>query len=163
MNEELRNKGNLIISLLNQLSKQTECITSLNNRFCNNAIDNNTNNNDNLNHQNNSYAKDNNNNNNNNKNNNKNNNNNNNFNINSICISTISNQMNGSNNNSFTITTSQGTILIITIIALVKMLTLRLVVPTMVIYLITIQITITMTPVIYLITIVTTMICLVTT
>ena len=60
MNEELRNKENLIISLLNQFSKQTECITSLNNRFSNDAIDNN-NNNDNLNHKNNSYADENNN------------------------------------------------------------------------------------------------------
>ena len=50
MNEELRNKNNLIISLLNQLSKQTVCITSLTTRFSNNAIDNN-NNNDNLNHK----------------------------------------------------------------------------------------------------------------
>ena len=47
MIEELRNKDNLIISLLNQLSKQTECITSLTNRFSNNAIDNNNNNNNN--------------------------------------------------------------------------------------------------------------------
>ena len=39
MNEESRNKDNLIISLLHQLSKQTWCITSLNNRFSNNAID----------------------------------------------------------------------------------------------------------------------------
>ena len=53
MNEELRNKDNLINSLLHQLSKQTECITSLNNRFSNNAIDNTNNNNDNLNHKNN--------------------------------------------------------------------------------------------------------------
>ena len=45
MNEELRNEDNLIISLLNQLSKQTECITFLTNRFSNNAIDNNNNNN----------------------------------------------------------------------------------------------------------------------
>ena len=56
MNEELRNKDNLIISLLNQLSKQTEYITSLTNRFSNNAIDNNNNNNDNYNHKNNSYT-----------------------------------------------------------------------------------------------------------
>ena len=48
INEELRNKDNLINSLLHQLSKQTECITSLNNRFSNNAIDHNNNNNDNL-------------------------------------------------------------------------------------------------------------------
>ena len=65
MNEELRNKENLIISLLNQFSKQTECITSLSNRFSNDAIDNNNNNNDNLNHKNNSYADENNNSNNN--------------------------------------------------------------------------------------------------
>ena len=39
----------MIISLLDQLSKQTDCITSLNNRFSNNAIDNDNNNNDNLN------------------------------------------------------------------------------------------------------------------
>ena len=68
MNEESRNKNNLIISLSHQLSKQTECITSLNNRFCNNAIDNTNNNNDNLNHKNN--ANDNNDDNNNNNNNN---------------------------------------------------------------------------------------------
>ena len=78
MNEEIRNKDNLIISLLHQLFKQTECITSLNNRFSNNAIDNN-NNNDNLNRTNNSYPNENNNsNNNNNKNNNNHNNNDNN-------------------------------------------------------------------------------------
>ena len=64
MNEELRNKDSLIISLLNQLFKQTDCIASLNNSFSNNAIDNN--NNDNLNHKSNYYANDNNNNNNNN-------------------------------------------------------------------------------------------------
>ena len=52
MNEELRNKHNLIVSLLHQLSKQTECITPLNNRFSNNAIDANNNNNDNLSHKN---------------------------------------------------------------------------------------------------------------
>ena len=89
MNEELRNKDNLIISLLNQLSKQTECITSLTNRFSNNAIDNNNNNNnDNLNSKSNSYA-------------NKNNNDNdsNNFNINCNCISTIPNQINESKSN----------------------------------------------------------------
>ena len=40
MNEALRNKDNLIISLLNQLSKQTEYITFLTNIFSNNAIDN---------------------------------------------------------------------------------------------------------------------------
>ena len=39
MNEESRSKDNLIISLLHQLSKQTEYITSLNNRFSNNAVD----------------------------------------------------------------------------------------------------------------------------
>ena len=38
MNEELRNKDNLINFLLHQLSKQTECRTSLNNRFSNNVI-----------------------------------------------------------------------------------------------------------------------------
>ena len=70
INEELRNKDNLIISLLNHLSKQTESITSLNNRFSNNSIDNNDNNTDNLNHKNNSYANENNNNNDNNNNNN---------------------------------------------------------------------------------------------
>ena len=71
----------MIVSLLDQLSKQTECITSLNhnNRFSNNVIDNNNNNNNDLNHKNNSDA---------NKNNN---NNNNNANINSNCYSTISN------------------------------------------------------------------------
>ena len=37
MNEELRNKDNLINSLLHQLAKQTECITSLDNRFSNNV------------------------------------------------------------------------------------------------------------------------------
>ena len=56
MNEELWNKDNLIISLLHQLPKQTECLTSLNNRFSNNVTDDNNNNNDNLNHKNNSYA-----------------------------------------------------------------------------------------------------------
>ena len=56
MNEALRNKRNLIISLLHQLFKQTECITFLNNRFSNNAIDDNNNNNDNLNRKNNSCA-----------------------------------------------------------------------------------------------------------
>ena len=56
INEELRNKDNLINSLLHQLSKQTECITSLNNRFSNNAIDDNNNNNDNLNRKNNSHS-----------------------------------------------------------------------------------------------------------
>ena len=76
MSEALRNKHNLIISLLHQLFKQTECITSLNNRFSNNAIDNN-NNNDNLNRKNNSYPNENNNSNNNNNNNSNNNNNNN--------------------------------------------------------------------------------------
>ena len=57
MKEVLRNKDNLIISLLNQLFKQTECMPFLTNRFFNNAIDNNNNNNDNINHKNNSYAK----------------------------------------------------------------------------------------------------------
>ena len=89
MNEELRIKEKLIVSLLNQLSKQTECITSLNNRFSNNAIHNNNNNNDNLSHKNNSYANE------NNDNNNKSN-----FNINSNCNSIISNQNNESNSNS---------------------------------------------------------------
>ena len=81
----------MIVSLLDQLSKQTECITSLNHnkRFSNNVIDNNNNNNDDLNHRNNSYANKNNNNNNNNDNNN-----NNNANINSNCYSTISNYNN---------------------------------------------------------------------
>ena len=37
MNEELRNKDNFINSLLHQLSKQTECIISLDNRFSNNV------------------------------------------------------------------------------------------------------------------------------
>ena len=78
----------MINSLLHQLSKQTECITSLNNRFSNNAIGDN---NDNLNRKNNSYS---NNNNNNNNNNNDNNNKNDNYNINSNCISTIFNQIN---------------------------------------------------------------------
>ena len=74
INEELRNKDNLINSLLHQLSKQTECITSLNNRFSNNAIDdNNNNNNDNLNCKNNSHSNEYNNNNSNNNNNNNNN------------------------------------------------------------------------------------------
>ena len=53
INEELRNKDNLINSLLHQLSKQTECITSLNNRFSNNAIDDDNNNNNNSNNNNN--------------------------------------------------------------------------------------------------------------
>ena len=75
MNEELRNKDNLIISLLHRLFKQTECLTSLNNRFSNNAIDDNNNNNDNLNRKNNSHAEENNNNNNNNNSNNNDNNN----------------------------------------------------------------------------------------
>ena len=55
INEELRNKDNLINSLLHHLSKQTKCITSLNNRFSN-AIDDNNNNNDNLNCKNNSHS-----------------------------------------------------------------------------------------------------------
>ena len=84
INEELRNKDNLINSLLHQLSKQTECITSLNNRFSNNAIGDN---NDNLNRKNNSYS-------NNNNNNDDNNNKYDNYNINSNCISTIFNQIN---------------------------------------------------------------------
>ena len=76
INEELRNKDNLINSLLHQLSKQTECITFLSNRFSNNAIDHNNNNNDNRNrksksHSNKYYNKNNDKNNNNNNNNNK--------------------------------------------------------------------------------------------
>ena len=95
MNEELRNKDILINSLLHQLSKQTECITSLNTRFSNNAIDDNNNNNDNLNRKNNSHS---------NKNNNNNNNNNNNknesYNINSNHHNNISsNYFNDNNNN----------------------------------------------------------------
>ena len=84
MNEEWRNKGSLIVSLLNHLSKQTECITSLNNRFSNKVININNNNNDNLSHKNNSCANENNNiiNNNNNTKNNDNDNNNNNSNSN---------------------------------------------------------------------------------
>ena len=78
MNEKLRNKDNLINSLLNQLSNKTECIKSLNNRFSNNAIDDNNNNNDNLNRKNNSHSNEKNNNNNNNNNDNDNNINNNN-------------------------------------------------------------------------------------
>ena len=38
MNEQLRNKDNVIVSSFSQLSKQTECITSLNNRFSSNVI-----------------------------------------------------------------------------------------------------------------------------
>ena len=38
MNEELRNKDNVNVSFFSQLSKQTECITSLNYRFSNNVI-----------------------------------------------------------------------------------------------------------------------------
>ena len=87
MNEELRIKEKLIVSLLNQLSKQTECIPSL--KFSNNAIHNNSNNNDNLSHKNNSYANENN-----------NNDNKSNFNIYSNCNSTISHQNNESNSNS---------------------------------------------------------------
>lgn len=51
------------MSLLNQLPKQTECMTSLNDksRFSNNVICNNDNNNDSLSHENNSYASENNN------------------------------------------------------------------------------------------------------
>ena len=120
MNGELRNKDNLIISLLHQLSKKAECITSVNNRFFNNVIDNNNNNNDNFNRKKNSYANENNNDNNNinndsnNNHSNDNNNNNNNkktiiiiiiiksdnYIINSNCISTISYQINESNSNS---------------------------------------------------------------
>ena len=78
MNEELRNKDNLIVYLLKQLFKKTECITTLNNKFSNNATDNNNNNNDNLSHKNNSHVKKKNNHNNSNNSNNNNNNNNNN-------------------------------------------------------------------------------------
>ena len=58
MNEELRNKNNLIDSLLNQSSKQTDCITSLNhnNRLSNNVIDNINDNDDKLSHKNDPYA-----------------------------------------------------------------------------------------------------------
>ena len=109
MNNELRNKDNLIISLLHHLSKQAECIKFLNNRFSNSAIDKNENN-DKFNHKN-SYANENSNNNNNNNNNdnnnnnknninNNNNNNNNKYNINPNFISTISNQINEFNSNS---------------------------------------------------------------
>ena len=104
MNEELRNKSNLIVSLVNQLSKQTECITSLNYRLSNNATDISNNNNDNLSHKNNSCANRNNNNNNinnnNNNNNNKNNNNSDNNNFNSNCNSTFSNNNDETNSNS---------------------------------------------------------------
>ena len=97
INEELRNKDNLINSLLHQLSKQTECITSLNNRFSNNAIDDNNNNNDNLNRKNNSHSNEYN---NNNSNNNNNNNKNDNYNINSNHHNNISsNYFNDNNNN----------------------------------------------------------------
>ena len=96
INEELRNKDNLINSLLHQLSKQTECITSLNNRFSNNAIDDNNNNNDNLNRKNNSHSNEYNNKNSNNNNNNKNDN----YNINSNHHNNISsNYFNDNNNN----------------------------------------------------------------
>ena len=78
MNGELRNKDNMIKSLLHQLSKQAECRTCLNNRFSDSAIHDNNNNNDNLNCKNNSHSNKNNNN-NNNYNNNENNNNNNNI------------------------------------------------------------------------------------
>ena len=57
---------------VNQLSKQIGFISSLNNRFSNNAINSNNKNNDNLSHKNNSHANENNNNNNNNDNNNNN-------------------------------------------------------------------------------------------
>ena len=101
----------MIVSLLNQLSKQTECITPLNYRLSNNATDISNNNNDNLSHKNNSCANENNNNNNNNNNSNNNNNNNNNnkkdndnnknnFNINSNCNSTFSNKIDEPNSNS---------------------------------------------------------------
>ena len=80
MNEQSRNKEHLIVSLLNQLSKQKEYITSPNNRFSNNPVDNYNNNNDNFSHKNNSYT-----------NNSNNNDNNNNFIINPNCLSTISN------------------------------------------------------------------------
>ena len=106
INEELRNKDNLINSLLHQLSKQTECITSLNNRFSNNAIHDNNNNNDNLNRKNNSHSNEynnnnrNNNNNNNKKKKNKNNNKKDNYNINSNHHNNISsNYFNDNNNN----------------------------------------------------------------
>ena len=101
INEELRNKDNLINSLLHQLSKQTECITSLNNRFSNNAIDDNNNNNDNLNRKNNSHSNEyNSNNSNNNNNNNNNSNKNDNYNINSNHHNNISsNYFNNDNNN----------------------------------------------------------------
>ena len=93
MNVELGNKNNMIVSLSHQLSKQTECITSLNHnkRFSNNVIDNNGSNNDNISHRNNFYAD---------KNCNNNNNNNSNNNNNNNCNSTISNQSNESNSNS---------------------------------------------------------------
>ena len=105
MNEVLRSKSNLMVSLLNQLSKQTECITSLNYRFSNNAIVISNNNNENLSHKNNSCANESNSNNTNNNNKNKNSNNinnndNNNFNINSNCNSTFSNKNDESNSNS---------------------------------------------------------------
>ena len=62
-NKKRRKKDNFIVSLLNQLPKQTECMTSLNdkNRFSNNGIGNNDSNNDSLSHENNSYANENNN------------------------------------------------------------------------------------------------------
>ena len=95
INEELRNKDNLINSLVHQLSKQTECITSLNNRFSNNAVDDNNNNNDNRNRKNNSRSNKCNNNNNNN-----NDNKNDNYNINSNHHNNISsNYFNDNNNN----------------------------------------------------------------
>ena len=62
-NGELRNKDNMMNSLLHQLSEQTECITCLNNRFSDNAIEDSNNNNHNLNCKNNSHSNKNNNNN----------------------------------------------------------------------------------------------------
>ena len=97
INEELRNKDSLINSLLHQLSKQTERITSLNNRFSNNAIDDNNNNNDNLNRKNNSHSNEYNN--NNSSNNNNNSNKNDNYNINSNHHNNISSDYFNNNNN----------------------------------------------------------------
>ena len=158
INEELRNKDNLINSLLHQLSKQTECITSLNNRFSNNAIDDNNNNNDNLNRKNNSYSNE-----------NKNNNNTDDNNDKKIIMKTTTiikiliaflpflTRLINIIVIQIIITISQVIILMITIIALLKIQNLLLF---MIIYLITIQITITMTPVIFLKIIVTTIISL---
>ena len=132
INEELRNKDNLINSLLHQLSKQTECITSLNNRFSNNAIDDNNNNNDNLNRKNNSYSNE-----------NKNNNNTDDNNDKKIIMKTTTiikiliaflpflTRLINIIVIQIIITISQVIILMITIIALVKILTLLLLVPTM--------------------------------